>query len=76
MERQVYAYSNVYRGMSSGARNPSVTHPVSYSQSGNTTGTPSNPLWPCLQVRSFESSNREIGFGATGYVRMALKGSE
>ena len=38
--------------------------------------TPSNPLWSCLQVRSFESSDREIGFRATGYVWMALKGSE
>lgn len=37
MERQVYAYSNVYRGMSGGARNPNVTYLVSYSQSGNTT---------------------------------------
>lgn len=35
-----------------------------------------NPLWSCLQVRSFESSNREIGFGATGCVWMGLKGSE
>lgn len=35
-----------------------------------------NPLWSCLQVRTFESSNREIGFGATGCVWMALKGTE